>query len=191
MQDGTASTGTLDDHVGACLVGLERLALGKRRTESLVAGMGARAGGNEVSHTGQSHAGHGVAAASCHDAAHLGKAARHDDGERVVAKREALDHTAGNGHDVLGRSAHLDAHLVGGHVGAEEVGVEKVFEVLGTRQIAGGGDGAGGHVEADFLGMVGARQASDAIAPRELVFHNLGHELVGAVLDALGKHANG
>ena len=39
--------------------------------------------------------------------------------------------------------------------------------------------------------MVGTRQAGDAIAPRELVFHDFGHELVGAVLDAFGKHANG
>ena len=73
----------------ARLVLVERHAVGKLVAKGAVARMFRRAGGDEVAHAGEAHASHGLPAAGVHQAADLGQAARHDKGERVVARAGA------------------------------------------------------------------------------------------------------
>ena len=77
------------------------------------------AGGNEVTHAGKTHAGHGLTAAGVHQTADLGQAARHDKGERVVARAGTGGNAAHDGDDVFHGAANLDAGHVLRQVDAE------------------------------------------------------------------------
>ena len=78
-----------------------------------------RAGGDEVAHAGEAHASHGLSAAGVHQAADLGQAARHDKGERVIARAGAGGNAAHDSDDVFHSAAYLDAGHVLRQVDAE------------------------------------------------------------------------
>ena len=102
-----------------CLVLVERDAVGKLVAKGAVARMLGGAGGNEVAHAGKPHAGHSLAAAGVHQSADLGQAARHDKGERVVARTATGGDAAHDGDDVFHSAANLDAGHVLRQVDAE------------------------------------------------------------------------
>ena len=77
--------GASTPRLGSLLIGLEGLALGEGDAERSIARVLGRAGRHQVPHARKPHAGHRVAAPSMYEAADLGEAAGHDQGERVVA----------------------------------------------------------------------------------------------------------
>ena len=73
----------------------------------------------KVAHSGKTHTGKGLAAASMNKTADLGQSAGHDKRESVVAESSTRGNTAYDGDDVLDRSAHLNANDVSGKVDSE------------------------------------------------------------------------
>ena len=126
-------------------------------------------------------------AARVHEAADLGDAARHDEGEGVVAVPHAGQVAADDGDDVLHRAAHLDAHEIASHVDAEVVGQQDRLEELGHARVLRGDDGGGEAASADLLGVVGPGEDGDAVGVADAVLDELAHEVAGALLDALGE----
>jgi len=86
--------------------------VGKLVAKGAVARMLRGAGGDEVTHAGKSHAGHSLPAAGMHQTADLGQAARHDKGERVVARTGTGGDATHDRDDIFHGAANLDA----GHV---------------------------------------------------------------------------
>ena len=103
----------------AGLVLVERHAVGELVAKGAVARMLRGAGGNEVAHAGKSHAGHSLTAAGVHQTADLCQAARHDEGERVVARTGAGGDSAYDRDDIFHGAANLDAGHVLRQVDAE------------------------------------------------------------------------
>ena len=73
----------------------------------------------KVAHSGKTHTGEGLAAASMNKTADLGQSAGHDKRESVVAESSTRGNTAYDGDDVLDCSAHLNANDVSGKVDSE------------------------------------------------------------------------
>ena len=93
--------------------------MGELVAKGAVARMLRGAGGNEVAHAGESHAGHSLTAAGVHQTADLGQAARHDKGKRIVAGTGAGGDAAHDGDNVFHGTANLDAGHVLRQVDAE------------------------------------------------------------------------
>ena len=106
-----------------------------------VARMLGGAGGDEVAHAGESHAGHGLAAAGVHQAADLGQTARHDKGERIVARARAGGDAAHDCDNVLHGAADLDTSHVLRQVDAEGRGKQQLLKGLPHLLVFTGDDG--------------------------------------------------
>ena len=147
-------------------------------------------GGDKVAHAGKAHAGHGLTAAGMHQAADLGQAARHDEGERVVACTRAGGDAAHDGDDVFHGAADLDAGHVLRQVDAEGRGQQQILKGLPHLLVFAGDDGGRKSAAADLLGMVGTRERRHARLVADLTGDDLAHEQAGLRLDALGEAQN-
>ena len=144
----------------------------------------------KVSHAGQSQTRHGRAAARFDKAAHLGKAARHDQSGGVVPQSDAVRGAYGDGDDVLEGGAYLGAHNIVAYIRAKGVGCEKPLEE--QRRIAMGrrDDRARSNAPDDFLGMIRPRKRGEARRIAELLLEHLDGKKTGAGLDALRANDN-
>ena len=174
----------------AGLVLVERHTVGKLEAKGAVARMLGGAGGNEVTHAGKPHAGHGMTAACVYQAADLGQTARHDEGERVIARTRAGGDAAYDSDDVFHGAADLDARHVLRQVDAEGRGKQQLLKGLPHLLVFTGDDGGRKPAAADFLGMVGARKRRHARLVADLAGDDLAHEQAGLGLDALGEAQN-
>ena len=149
-------------------------------------------------------------------AAHLGQAARHEHGGRVVAVTQTIRHAHGDGDDVLERGAQLHARDVVACVSAERRRGEQVAEhhrrVLARRR----DDGTRRLSLDDLLGMIRARKHRQAVLvaqlglehahgqvaafglhtlraddDRELIVHHIGQRARHAAQQVRGRHDNG
>ena len=134
------------------------------------------AGGDEVTHAGKPHAGHGLAAAGVHQAADFGQTARHDEGERVIARARAGGDAAHDGDDVFHGAADLDARHILRQVDAEGRGKQQLLKGLPHLRIFAGDDGGREPAAADFLSMVWAREGSHTTLVADLAGDHLAHE---------------
>ena len=145
------------------------------------------AGGNEVTHAGKTHAGHGLTAAGVHQTADLGQAARHDKGKRVVARTRTGGNAAHDGDDVFHGATYLDAGHILRQVDAEGRGQQQLLKGLPYLRIFAGDDGGREPAAANLLGMVGAREGRHTTLVADLASNDLAHKQAGLGLDALGE----
>ena len=122
-----------------------------------------------------------------HEAADLGKTARHDEGERVVTLSGTGGDTAYDGDDILHGATGLDTDHVLREVHTERLGDQKRFEDVGDRLVLGRDDGGRKRSATDLLGMVGTRKRGDAMFPADLTCDDLGHQEARARFDTLGQ----
>ncbi len=120
----------------------------------------------------------------------LRQAAGDQCGAGVGAKTLAVGHAGGDGHDILGSTAHLHADDVAGGVGAEGVAVQVVRQPCGMGSAAGGdGDGCG-QATGDLHGKGRPGEYGD-IRVRKGFPGYLAHEAPLCRLQTLGRPAQG
>ena len=132
----------LDHHMRLPFELLERGAAHEGLAKAAVAGVLGGAGGHEVPHAGEPHAGHGLSSRGRHDTPDLCDAARHDGGEGVVAKSQACADAARDRDDVLHGAAGLNASDVLGHVDAKRRRGHERTHAFGEHTVGRGKHGA-------------------------------------------------
>ena len=149
----------LDQADGA--LGVSRVAAAAEcLAEAEVARVRALAGEHQVAEAGEAHQRPRLRPQRRAEPRHLGEPAGHEGGLRVVAELEAAGDAGGDGDDVLGRPAELDAHRIGRDVGAEMRGVQRRRQAGRDRAVlrCGGEVERGGPVGADLVGEARPRQ---------------------------------
>ena len=184
----TSRADPFHDHVRTFRDLLCRLAFCHHHTGRMVAAVDRGAGADEVSHPGKAEEGRHLCAEMYAEACHFDQPACHESCAAVITEADAIQHTAGERHDILQRTAVLDTLDIITAIHAEYRAHEKVLHHLHRFRHFGSGDGRTRQPTADFLGMVRSGEDDDLFRDAlHLIRDDLRQAMTGMIRKPLGR----
>ena len=184
----TSCADPFHDHVRTFRDLLRCLAFRHHHTGSVVAAVDRCAGADEISHPGKAEEGRHLCAEMYAEAGHFDQPACHESCATVIAQANAIQHTAGKCHDILQRTAVLDALDIVTAIHAEDRTHEKILYHLHRFRHFGRGDGRTRQPTSDFFGMVRPGEDDDLFRDAlHLIRDDLGKSMTGMIRKSLGR----